>query len=144
MKLAAADAEDLQILSARLHDATARLADIAWLPGQRRFALLFNRYRWEDEASGVKGTRVRAGLHFEGVAKVQSHNVKLGATDAVVSLLAITFTPSGAAEDPGGCIELVLAGGGAIRLTVEAIDAILEDRTIPWAAIGKPDHEGDA
>ncbi len=141
MKLAAADAEDLEILSARLQDATLRLKDIAWLPRERRFAALFNRYRWEDTGEGKAGTRIRSGLHFEGVTSVQSRNIKRGLPDAVVSLLAIIFTPSQAAEDPGGIIELKLAGGGAFRLTVEAIDATLEDRTTPWAARAKPDHE---
>ena len=64
MKLAAADSEDLEILSARLQDAAGRLGDFAWLPKQRRFACVLNRYRWEDNKSG-KGSRVRAGLHFD-------------------------------------------------------------------------------
>jgi hypothetical protein len=140
MKLAAADNEDLEILSARLQDATARLKDIAWLPRQRRFAALFNRYRWE-EAKG-KGTRVRSGLHFDGVLAVKSHNIKRGAPDAVVALLAIKFTPNGG-EDPGGVIELLLAGGGAFRLTVECIEAELSDLTGPWAARGRPVHDGE-
>jgi hypothetical protein len=88
---------------------------------------------------------VRAGLHFDGVLKVQSHKVKLGAGEAVVSLLAVRFTPNGAKEneegDPGGVIEIVLAGGGTIRLTVECIDAELADMTGSWAARGTPDHE---
>ena len=36
-------------------------------------------------------------------------------------------------------IELLLAGGGAIRLTVECIDAELSDLTGPWAA-PRPPH----
>jgi hypothetical protein len=144
MKLAAADSEDLELLSARLQDATAKLKDVAWLPRQRRFALLLNRYRWED-AKHAKGTRVRAGLHFDSVLKVESQYIKRGLPDAVVSLLAIKFTPKAkkdeAGEDPGGVIELLLAGGGAFRLTVECIDAEVSDLTGPWEARGKPDHE---
>ncbi|HMH65610.1 MAG TPA: DUF2948 family protein [Rhizomicrobium sp.] len=136
LKLAAADAEDLQLLSARLQDAAGKLKNFTWLPRKRRFAAVLNRLRWEDDGK----TRVRAGLHFDGVLKVQSHRVKLGAGEAVVSLLAVTFTPNGG-EDPGGVIEIVLAGGGAIRLTVECIDAELADMTGPWAARGTPDHE---
>lgn len=136
LKLAAADAEDLQILSARLQDAVGQLKNFSWLPKKRRFAALLNRLQWED---GGK-TRVRAGLHFDGVLKVQSSNVKLGAGDAVVSLLAVRFEPAGG-EDPGGIVEIVLAGGGAIRLTVECIDAELADMTESWAARGRPDHE---
>jgi hypothetical protein len=136
LKLAAADAEDLQILSARLQDAVGQLKNFTWLPKKRRFAAMVNRLQWED---GGK-TRVRAGLHFDGVLKVLSSQVKLGAGDAVVSILALRFEPAGG-EDPGGIIEIVLAGGGAIRLTVECIDAELSDVTESWAARGRPDHE---
>ena len=139
LKLAAADAEDLEILSARLQDAVGKLKDFAWLPKQRRFAAMVNRFRWE-EAKGP-GTRVQAVLRFDSVSKVQSVNVKQGAPDAVVSLLAIKFIPNGEG-DPAGTIELALAGGGTIRLTVECIDAELADQTAPWAARAKPDHEG--
>jgi hypothetical protein len=138
LKLAAADAEDLQMLSARLQDAAGKLKDFVWLPKQRRFAAMLNRFRWED-AKGP-GTRVRAALRFDGVSKVQSANVKRGASEAVVSLLTINFTPN-SEGDPAGVIELVLAGGGTIRLTVECIDAELADQTGPWAARARPSHE---
>jgi hypothetical protein len=136
MILAAQDADDLTILSARLQDAVGRLGDFAYLPKQRRFAGIVNRLKWEEGAT----TRVRAGLHFDGVLEVKTRNVKLGAKAAVVSILALTFTPK-AADDPAGIIELVLAGGGAIRLEVECIAAELADLTQPWAARAKPDHE---
>lgn len=144
LKLAAADAEDLQLLSARLQDAVLKLKNLSWQPRKRRFAAVVNRLQWESGGQ----TRVRSGLHFDGVLKVQSQNVKLGADEAVVSLLAVTFKPNDGHEnqeaDPGGIIELVLAGGGAIRLTVECIDAELTDMTSSWAARGKPDHESES
>src|ERR1700761_5338089 len=130
LKLAAGDADDLQILSARLQDAVAKLKNVTWLPRKRRFAAVVNRLQWEQ---GGK-TRVRAGLHFDGVLKVQSQKVKLGAGEAVVSLLALNFKANGG-EDPGGVVELVLAGGGLLRLTVECIDAELADMTGSWAAL---------
>ena len=143
LKLAAGDAEDLEVLSARLQDAVFKLKDASWQPKKRRFAVVVNRLRWEE---GGK-TRVRAGLHFDGVLKVQSHKVKLGADEAVVAILALRFTPNkseeSGSEDPGGLIEIVLAGGGAFRLTVECIDGELADMTAAWAAIGTPDHEAD-
>jgi hypothetical protein len=137
IKLAAQDAEDLTILSARLQDAAAKLGDMAFLAKQRRFAAVVNRLQWE----GGGKTRVRAGLHFDSVLSVQSSNVKLGAKDAVVAILALRFTPK-AVDDPAGTIEIVLAGGGAIRLEVECIDAELADMTQPWTARATPDHEG--
>ena len=116
MILAAEDSEDLTILSARLQDAAGQLGDFAFLPKQRRFAGVVNRLKWEDGGMA----RVRAGLHFDGVLAVQTRNVKLGARGAVVAILAVTFTPK-AVDDPAGTIEIVLAGGGSIRLEVECI-----------------------
>jgi|ERR1700723_1330133 hypothetical protein len=136
LKLAAVDAEDLEVLSARLQDAVCKLKDLGWQPKRRRFAAVLNRLIWEE---GGK-RRVRAGLHFNGVLNVQSHKVKLRAGEAIVALLALRFSPAGG-EDPGGAIEIVLAGGGIIRLTVECIDAELADITSPWAARRRPDHE---
>ena len=139
LTLAAEDAADLEIISARLQDAVAQIKDLVYLPKRRRFAALFNRFQWEAEAK--KGDlRVRAGLHFDGVLSVKSHNLKKGAPDAVVSLLAIRFTPKGG-EDPGGTVELTFAGGGALKLEVEVIDAGLTDVSGVWAARGRPEHE---
>ena len=145
MKLVAADSEDLEMLSARLQDAAGKLKDFAWLPKQHRFACVLNRYRWED---AKRKTRVRAGLRFDSVLAVQSQNLKHGAPDAVVSLLAIKYARNAEQasekdqENPGGFIELLFAGGGTIRLTVECIDAELSDLTGPWEARARPSHDG--
>jgi hypothetical protein len=138
--LAAADADDLQIISAKLQDAVARVGDLVWLPQTRRFAVLFNRFKWED-AQGERGqnVRVRSGLHFNGVLSAKSVKIMRGNPDAVLSLLAIQFLPRGG-EDPGGMVVLVFAGGGAIKLDVENIEAELSDISGEWAALGKPSH----
>ena len=141
VKLKVVDAEDLEIISARVQDAVGRLRDFVWLPKERRFAMLLNRFRWEEPKGN--GTRVQAALRFDGVTKVQSNSIKRGAPEAVVALLAIRFTSAGGG-DPGGVIELTLAGGGAFRLIVECIDAELADLTRPWTARAKPDHKDRA
>jgi len=139
--LVAQDADDLQVISARLQDAVARVGDLVWLPKARRFAALVNRFKWETaETRKGDNLRVRAGLHFDGVLSVRSHNVLRGAPDAVVSLLAIRFTPK-SGEDPGGTVDLIFAGGGAIQLEVECIDAGLSDVSGEWAARGRPEHQ---
>jgi len=138
--LAAEDAEDLEIISARLQDAVAALKELVYLPKKRRFAALFNRFKWEDKRRRAN-LRVRSLLHFDTVLSVKSKGVKRGAPDAVVSLLAVRFTPKGGG-DPAGTVELVFAGGGTIRLEVECIDAGLSDVGQEWAARGRPDHDG--
>lgn len=138
--LAAQDAEDLEVISARLQDAVAKIGDLKYLPKTRRFAGVFNRFKWE---SGERGNlRIRTGLHFDGVLAVKSKNIKMGAPEAIVSLLAIKFMPKGD-EDPGGQIELLFAGGGSILLDVECIDAGLADVGGEWAARGRPSHEDE-
>jgi hypothetical protein len=136
--LAAQDAEDLEVISARLQDAVAKVGDLKYLPKARRFVAVLNRFQWEN---GEKtNTRVRSGLHFDGVLSVKSKNIKMGAHGAVLSLLAIRFTPAGD-ENPGGKVELTFSGGGAMMLEVECLDAALADLTGPWAARGRPTHE---
>lgn len=137
MTLGAEDEVDLEIISARLQDAVAQVKDLVYLPKRRRFAALFNRFQWE---AGRGNLRVKSGLHFDGVLSVKSQNLKRGASDAVVSLLAIKFTPN-APEDPAGTVELIFSGGGTLKLDVECIDAGLSDVSGAWAARGRPEHE---
>ena len=140
--LAAEDAEDLQIISAKLQDAVARVGDLVWLPQSRRFAALFNRFKWENQRK-TDNLRVRSGLYFNGVLSAKSHKIMRGDPDAVLSLLAITFKAKGA-EDPGGTVEMIFAGGGTIQLDVEVLDAGLSDVSGEWAALGRPEHESDS
>src|SRR5215475_9591951 len=96
--LAAADAEDLEIISARLQDAVARVKDLVYLPKSRRFAGLFNRFKWES-AGTHDGTRVRSGLRIDGVLSAKAFKLRTDNPDAAASLLAIRFEPKGG-EDP--------------------------------------------
>jgi len=140
LTLAAEDAQDLEIISARLQDAVAQVKDLAWLPRSRRFVALFNRFKWESaQASPRQNLRVRAQLCFERVQSVKSHRIRHDG-EAVAALLAIKYTPRDG-EDPGGMVELLFAGGGMIRLDVECLDASLADVSGAWAARGRPDHD---
>ena len=46
MKLQALDAEDLGVVSAQCQDATVRVADLAYVPADKRFVLVCNRFDW--------------------------------------------------------------------------------------------------
>ena len=81
--------------------------------------------------------RKRAGLHFEGVTAARSTGFDPNATDGVLNLLAIRFVPGDA---PGGVVELTFAGGGAVALDVEMLEARLTDFGAAWAARLKPGH----
>jgi Protein of unknown function (DUF2948) len=137
LNLGAEDEEDLAILSAHLQDAVVRVGDLAYLKKSRRFAAFLNRYCWEGCPEGSLGERTRSGLHFNNVIKVQAMNVRQDDPDAIVELLALKFELQG---DGGGIIDLLLAGGGRIRLEVEAIDAGLRDISEHWPARARPEH----
>lgn len=136
LTLAAQDDDDLQVISARLQDAVTRVGDLIFLPKARRFAAVFNRYRWE----AGDDSRVRAGLSFESVTAAAARNIRREDPEAVLCLLAIRFHRQ-EGEAPAGAIELVFAGGGSMRLEVECIDATLSDRGEPYPARARPNHE---
>ena len=140
LKLLAEDEEDLGIISAHVQDAITRIGDLVYLPKNRRFAALVNRYCWEGCGDDAIGERRRAGLHFNGVLKVKALNVRQNDPNAVVELLMIKFTPMG---DGAGTIDILLAGGGCIRLEVEAIDGVLRDMEEHWPATARPRHGVD-
>ena len=134
LRLLAQDAEDLAVISAALQDAVLRVGDIVFEPNLRRLTLALNRYRWE----AGDGERVRAGLQLAGVLKVQTRKVKRGAPEAVLELLAVTFTPG---EPPGGTVTFSFAGGADLRASVECVEAVLADVSRPWSARRQPAHD---
>lgn len=141
LRLIAADAEDLSVLSACLQDAVAKIGDFVFLPKERRFAFVTNRFVWE--AAGARRTgpfgRVRAGAHFDDVLSVKHHNLRADAKDAIVELLAIRFEDG---ADGAGTVVLEFSGGGAIRLEVESVNAQIADISDPWRTRSKPRHDG--
>jgi hypothetical protein len=140
LKLIALDTEDLEIISAHVQDAIIRTADMGYARGDKRFALLMNRFDWESDKPRSKGLRKRAAMHFDGVTHVAYAGFDPAAPEGVVELLAITFE---AGDAPSGIIELRLAGGGTVRLTVDYIEARLADLGAAWAASGRPSHSLD-
>ena len=55
----------------------------------------------------------------------------------MLELLALTFTIT---DDPAGTVELDFAGGGTVRLSVECLEARLQDLGAAWAAKATPAH----
>ena len=139
LRLIAFDAEDLQVVSAMTQDAVWPAAQMAWHSKERRFAVLLNRFRWEAH-SASQAERVQSVLSFEDVKAVQTQGFDQRDSDLILSLLSITFIP--ATDGTGTCL-LTLAGDGAIRLEVEALQAGLRDVTRPYVSPAKraPSHD---
>ena len=144
LRLVVQDADDLKVISTLLQDAVLPATELAFDARRRRFALLLNRFRWEDRAEaerlGRAYERVRSLLVVEDVRKVQTMGFDRADKDLVLSLLSMDFTPG---EDGSGRLTLTLAGDGAIALEVEALEVRLDDVTRPYRApSGKaPQHE---
>jgi hypothetical protein len=134
LRLLAQDEEDLAVISAAVQDAVMKVGDIIYEPAAHRLTIALNRYRWE--AGG--GERVRSGLQLGNVMSVQARKIRRGAKDAVLELLALTFTPS---EAPAGDVTLSFAGGGDLKASVECIEAVLADVSNPWPTPRTPAHE---
>ncbi|CUK17004.1 hypothetical protein RUE5091_04070 [Ruegeria denitrificans] len=135
LNLGAEDADDLQVISTLAQDAVFPVTEMTWQPSQRRFGLLLNRFRWEDKDAATRRDRpferVQAVLVFDSVLSVASQGIDRSDKEMVMSLLSVDFE---AGEDGAGQILLTLAGDGAIRLKVEALDATLKDVTRPYKA----------
>jgi hypothetical protein len=138
LKLLALDAEDLEVVSAHVQDAVIRTVDMGYARGDKRFALLMNRFDWTQNQKRSKGLRKRAALHFDGVTHAAFAGFDPASPEGVVNLLDIRFEPTDA---PSGIVELRLAGGGTVRLTVDYLEARLADLGAAWAASATPSHD---
>ena len=137
LRLVAFDGDDLAIDSAHVQDSAVRVGDMAWLPEQRRFALLMARFDWAAHAAVGEKSRCRAALRFERVRDVRQHGVPQTKPDVVLNLLAVTFAWT---EAPAGLVRLDFSGDAAIRLDVECLEAALADLGPRWRATFKPGH----
>ena len=135
LRLTAQDTEDLKVISAHMQDALVRLADIRYLSKTRQFALVANRFAWEQQTSSE---RRRTGLHFEHVIGVKQQGIQGLKGDTILSLLSISFEPS---NEPSGTVLLTFSAGAIIRLEVEYLDLKLKDLGGAWATDLKPSHD---
>jgi len=137
LRLVALDQEDLAIISAHLQDAIIRVGDLAYLPRERRFAVVGRRFDWEAN-SGEPPRRRLTGVHFERVQAVRLRGVDRGNPEAVLNLLAITFDER---DPPSGTVTLIFAEGAAIQADVECIEMQMKDLGPVWEAESRPTHD---
>lgn len=129
LRLLAYDAADLEVIAALCQDAVFPATETSWRPRERRFAVLVNRFRWEERHRRPP-ERVRSLLVVGEAVGVASDGVGRDA-DTVLSLLSLGFEPG---PDGTGHVLLTLSGDGALRVAVEALDVQLRDVTRPYEA----------
>ena len=137
VKLAATDPEDIAVLSALLQDSVIPISEMIYLAAESRFALVANRFRWEDASaekiSGQIYERVCCGVTFDRVTAVRRRNFDQAQRGQMFDLLALEATSA--------YVDLVFAGGATIRLEVEKIQCDAEDFGDPWPTQWRPEHD---
>jgi hypothetical protein len=139
LRLVALDQEDLAVISAHLQDAEVRIADLAYLPQERRFAFVAQRFDWECGPAETPRRRL-TGLHFERVMRVRCRGVERGKPETVLNLLGVTFDQTDA---PSGTATLIFENGSAIQLDIECVEAQMKDLGPVWPCSKRPTHDAD-
>lgn len=151
LRLLATDHEDLSVVAACLQDALVPIGDMTFLPEDRRFVFVANRFRWEaghraalpaepvesadasyEGDAGPAFERTNCGVRFESVTSVRTKGVDLRNRGQILELLTLHH------ED--GRVGLVFAGGATILLEVAELRCIVEDIGEPWPTPWRPAH----
>jgi hypothetical protein len=153
LKLRAADEEDLAVIAACLQDALVPIGDVAFLPQDRRFVLVANRFRWEagepaapvenavedgpgdapfSSEPGPRYERTNCGLWFENVRAVHTKGIDLHDRGCILELLTLR-------KDDGSAV-LIFAGDAMIRLEIDGLRCFLEDIGRTWPTRWRPAH----
>lgn len=144
LKLKAEDKEDLTIISAYLQDAVTVVGDFTFSPKERIFAMMVNRYQWEEQKKlgncedGQCCQRIRTGCHFANVLSVSAQNIPQDNKKHILELLAVEPLEL---DNGNIAIDLIFAAEGLIRLEAELIDASMQDVGEPYAAKCHPKHQ---
>ncbi|HEV7368120.1 DUF2948 family protein [Arenibaculum sp.] len=153
LKLIARDDEDLQVVAGFLQDAIVPVGEMCFLPGEKRFAMVVNRFRWEaapepmapaeDDVDASFEDGVAAGVYerthcalcFDGISAARLRGFDLRDRARMLCLLTIA--------EEGGAILLHFSGGASIRLEGAGWCLRVADMGEPWPTTLKPDHPLD-
>jgi len=154
LKIIARDVEDLTVVSACLQDALIPLNEMRYLPQERRFIMVANRFRWERASEGKSAPqsatvdarfdsdedfgelqRVNTGICIDRVLAVRSRGIDQSKPDEFLSLLSLQLD--------GNQLSLLFAGGGIVQVDVEALALYLRDLGTAWPTQWQPDHAAD-
>lgn len=137
LKLRAEDADDLSVISACLQDSLVSVSDLAYVPENRVFLFVVNRFRWEDGRGDDETSHRRTfcGITFGEVSAVSYGGFRRSDGNRILSLLAI--------RSAGEAIHLEFSGGAAVRLEVARIRCHVTDIGEPWPTPWQPRHDED-
>ena len=159
MKLRAEDRDDLHVISGCLQDAIVPIGEMCFLPDEKRFVMVANRFKWESAAEEdlpetlpeqltdvsydgdgedditVPFERTNCGVCFDGVTSVKTRNIDLHQRRQMLALLTVVEGEDG--------IVLHFSGGGCIKLECDNWVCRLQDIGEPWPTSRRPAHPLD-
>ena len=121
-KIIATDKEGLQMISACSSGAKVKVSDIKYLESNKVFLLSIERIKVENENEDKK---VNSICRFDFVDKVKSKNIDQSNQELVLELVGIDYLKNNDVYE----INLFFSNNAHIALTVETIEAILEDQS---------------
>ena len=121
-KIIANDQEGLQLISACSSAAKVKISDIKYLASNKVFLLSIERIKVENENDNKK---VNSILRFDFVDKVRSKNIDQSKKEVVLDLVGIDYLKNYDVYE----INLIFNNNAHIALTVETIEARLEDQS---------------
>ena len=139
LKLKANDKNDLKVFAAYLQDSITVPKDIKYLKKNKTFICVFNRFMWEDAEKGIfrDNKRIRSALKIDEVKSVKSKNLNPDEKKAL-EFLTVNIEPD---NKENININLLFSGNMTISVSVEAINATLEDFSDSWKTKTKPFHK---
>ena len=139
LKLKADDKNDLKVFAAYLQDSITVPQDIKYLEKNKTFICVFNRFMWEDAEKGIfrDNKRIRSALKIDEVRSVKSKNLN---PDEKKPLEFLTVNIEQDKKENIN-INLLFSGNMTISVSVEAINATLEDFSDSWKTKTKPFHK---
>ena len=139
LKLKADDKNDLKVFAAYLQDSITVPQDIKYLEKNKTFICVFNRFMWEDAEKGIfrDNKRIRSALKIDEVRSVKSRNLNPNEKKAL-EFLTVNIEQD---NKENMNINLLFSGNMTISVSVEAINATLEDFSDSWKTKTKPFHK---
>lgn len=125
LRLRAEDAGDLAVISACLEDAVFAVGEMAFEPGDSRFAAIFVR-RCREAAGGPAG-QAKAAIHFDDVTSVKLRGIDRADPARLLTLAGIFAEPGQSAA----VVRLLFQDGGEIWIEAGRLACRFQDLEDP-------------
>ena len=139
LKLKAQDSNDLKVFAAYLQDSLVSSRDIKYLAKNKILICIFSRFMWEDAEKGIfrDNKRIRSALKIDEVRSVKSKNLNPNEKKPL-EFLTVNIEQD---NKENININLLFSGNMTISVSVEGINATLEDFSDSWKTKTKPFHK---